>query len=213
MNATEENEAVSRSSGANLARNAPGPRDIGDGSDLKRPYQILRVSPTKKRGTVFAHVIVQFGPAWVRYRVVKTPQGLRVFPPSNPCPGPGGKMFYKRSAGVDDVELRERLQDDILKALEAHLREDGRRLPKPLPKTRRRNRVREALLAVADEVDPLSAGRQLVSRVNEVLGDPAATDREILAGARILAQILDIDSRRLSAAVSTVDMELRARAG
>jgi hypothetical protein len=155
---------VSRSSGANLARNAPGPRDIGDGSDLKRPYQILRVSPTKKRGTVFAHVIVQFGPAWVRYRVVKTSQGLRVFPPSNPCPGPGGKMFYKRSAGVDDVELRERLQDDILKALEAHLREDGRRLPKPVPKTPRRNRVREALLAVADEgrspLSRASAGQQ-----------------------------------------------------
>jgi hypothetical protein len=171
-------------------------------------YTIDKISPTKRKGSIVAHAIVRFGPAWVRYRIVNTDRGLCVFPPANPCPGPGGRTFYRSSAGVDDDGIRDRLREDIIAAYKHHLATVGRPVPRPLPKCPPiRNRINEAIEAVADEVDPLAAGRQLVRRVNEVLGDPAATDREILAGAKILAQVLDIDTRRLATAVTAMTCE------
>ena len=96
-----------------------------------QPYIIEKISPTKRKGSVVAHAIVRFGPVWVRFRIVNTENGLCAFPPSNPCPGPGGHTYYRKSVGVDP-EIDEALRADILRAFEDHLEKIGRRPPVPL---------------------------------------------------------------------------------
>lgn len=175
-------------------------RGIGVIFGMEAPYTIEKISPTKMKGNVYAHAILRFGAVWVRFRIVKSEHGLFVTPPANPCNGSGGRKFYKRSAGVDDEATRDKLSEDILAALEKHLANEGRNMPKPLPpKPKRPNRIREALAIVAEHADPEEAARLLTANVNEVLGDPNATVRETLSACRLVAKIIELGNEQLDA--------------
>lgn len=173
----------------------------GNGADGKS-YRIEKVSPTKRAGKVVAHAIVRFGPAWVRYRIVNTERGLCVFPPANPCPGPYGRTYYRRSAGVDDAEIREGLEADLLKAYRAHVRAQGRRPPKPPPpRPRDPDPVAEALTRAAENLDVEGTSQVLLDTMTRIASDPDAPDRDRLRAAKVLVRLHSIEAHRLGTAI------------
>lgn len=92
-------------------------------------FEVERVCPTKKPGSVVANAWVRFGPVRVLFKVIRGPIGLFTVPPASPYTSSTGRPCYALRVKFLDPALRDEVQEAVLHALSVRLALDGRHVP------------------------------------------------------------------------------------
>ena len=92
-------------------------------------FEVDRVSPTKKPGSVIANARVRLGPVRVMFKVIRGKRGLFTVPPASPYTSWTGRPCYALRFKFLDPALRDEVEESVLQALHVRLAMDGRHVP------------------------------------------------------------------------------------